>query len=106
MWGSPEKPGGMGVRFERAYVSEIVAVDVVTEESSGRMGFRIDPLGASRELRVKPNGDGGFLVVNSGDRSTLKPSQINHGSIIFPKEGTELRNGVRCRFAEQATVIS
>lgn len=30
MWGSPEKPGGLGAKFERAFVSEIVAVDVVS----------------------------------------------------------------------------
>ena len=29
MWGSPDKPGGLGAKFERAFVSEIVAVDVV-----------------------------------------------------------------------------
>jgi CRISPR-associated protein Csb1 len=27
MWGSPDKPGGLGAKFERAYVSEIVGVD-------------------------------------------------------------------------------
>ena len=107
MWGSPEKPGAMGARFERAYASDIVAVDVVADGPSGRMGFRIDPLGVSRELRVKRNSDGGFSVaIGSQDRNTVKPSKINHGNIIFPKEGTELRNGVRCRFAEQTTVIS
>src|SRR5439155_22360728 len=29
MWGSPDKPGGLGAKFERAFVSEIVAVDVI-----------------------------------------------------------------------------
>ena len=32
MWGSPEKPGGLGAKFERAYISEIVAVDALVVE--------------------------------------------------------------------------
>src|SRR5215470_11259536 len=61
MWGSPDKPGGLGAKFERAFVSEVVAVDVVRNSREGaspdevqtrkdltnvRAGFRIDPLNA------------------------------------------------------------
>jgi CRISPR-associated protein Csb1 len=39
-------------------------------------------------------------------KNALRPSQINHGNIVFPKQGTQQLGGVRCRFAEQTTVVS
>jgi CRISPR-associated protein Csb1 len=111
MWGSPLKPGGLGAKFERAYVSEIVAVDVVSnrdkEERSRegrkdlvdkRAGFRIDPLEVRAGVLSKQNADGSFEV-GSGK---VRPSELNHGNILFESGNV----GVRCRFAEQTTVIS
>lgn len=98
MWGSPDKPGGLGAKFERAYVSEIVAVD--TEEVPKKMGFRIDPLGASKSVMLRKTEDG-FEVLDEKAKG-LKPSQLNHGNI--PVES--LNGGVRCKYAEQTTVIS
>jgi CRISPR-associated protein Csb1 len=102
MWGSPDKPGGLGAKFERAYVSEIVAVD--TSGPQLRPGFRIDPLeiGSSVSLRKKP--EGGFAIVEG---KGLSPSELNHGNIPWPKKGVLTNNaGVRCRYVEQTTVIS
>lgn len=96
MWGSPEKPGGLGAKFERAYVSEIIAVDV--ERVEKRFGFRIDPLGSSKNVGLKEKPDGSFDVGTGKTR----PSELNHGNIPF--ESTNA--GIRCRYAEQATVIS
>lgn len=96
MWGSPEKPGGLGAKFERAYVSEIVAVDV--ERVDKRFGFRIDPIGSSKSVGLKERPDGGFDV-GSGK---LRPSELNHGNIPFDSTNA----GIRCRYAEQATVVS
>ncbi|MFH1267044.1 MAG: type I-U CRISPR-associated RAMP protein Csb1/Cas7u [Planctomycetota bacterium] len=42
LWGSPDKPGGLGAKFERTIVSEIVGVDCLPTDR--RLGFRIDPL--------------------------------------------------------------
>lgn len=113
MWGSPEKPGGLGAKFERAFVSEIVAVDVVSngtgkgngEGSNGRedvadkrVGFRIDPLNASKSVLVKQNDDGSFQVGGGKTR----PSEINHGNIPFETANC----GIRFRYAEQTTVVS
>ncbi len=96
MWGSPEKPGGLGAKFERAYVSEIIAVDVERVESRG--GFRIDPLGTSKNVLLKEKADGTFEVGNGKTR----PSELNHGNIVF-----ESRNGgIRGRYIEQGTVVS
>ena len=98
MWGSPEKPGGLGAKFERAYVSEIVAVDVVgLDNLQKRFGYRIDPLNASKNVLVKPSEDGTFKLDGK-----VRPSEINHGNIPFDSANS----GVRFRYAEQTTVVS
>lgn len=113
MWGSPEKPGGLGAKFERAFVSEIVAVDVVSnmpEKTDAkdpdarkdivnkRAGFRIDPLNSSRNVQIKQNEDGSFHI--GGGK--MRPSEINHGNIPFDTSNC----GIRFRYAEQTTVVS
>lgn len=97
LWGSPDKPGGLGAKFERAYISEIVAVDI--QEPESRDGFRIDPAMISSKVKVKPNPDGGFKL---DEARGVKPSEINHGNILFSTPNA----GIRCAFAEQTTVIS
>ncbi len=105
MWGSPDKPGGLGAKFERAFVSEIVAVDV--NEIDKRSGFRVDPLGIRNEVYSVPNDNGGFSVVeNEKVKGAKKPSELNHGNIIYPKTGSTLKGGIRFRYAEQTTVVS
>lgn len=96
MWGSPEKPGGLGAKFERAYVSEIVAVDV--ERVEKRQGFRIDPLGSSKNVPLKEKADGTYEV----GAGKLRPSELNHGNIPFDSNN----GGISCRYSEQTTVVS
>jgi CRISPR-associated protein Csb1 len=113
MWGSPDKPGGLGAKFERAFVSEIVAVDVVNDSDAltkgnepgsrkdlhnVRAGFRIDPLNSSKSVLVKQNDDGSFEV----GAGKTRPSEINHGNIPFDTQNT----GIRFRYAEQTPVVS
>lgn len=99
MWGSPEKPGGLGAKFERAFVSEIVAVD--TDPTPTKFGFRIDPIGASKDVPVRKT-DQGFEVVDAKAKGADKPSTLNHGNILVESKN----GGVRCDYAEQTTVIS
>jgi len=113
MWGSPDKPGGLGAKFERAFVSEIVAVDVVSNNYekadakvpdarkdivNKRAGFRIDPLNASKNVQIKQNEDGSFQV----GAGKMRPSEINHGNIPFDTSNC----GIRFRYAEQTTLVS
>lgn len=124
MWGSPEKPGGLGAKFERAYVSEIVAVDVVNDSQrtereaesarttilGKRAGFRIDPLNCSNCVEIRKDDGGTYSVGMSRDkdgnpvkaREKMRPSNINHGNIPFDSANS----GIRFRYAEQTTVIS
>jgi CRISPR-associated protein Csb1 len=91
-WGSPEKPGGLGAKFARAIVSEIVAIDV---EFGVKTSSRIDPLGIpSNAATIYASKDGGWTMNpeqakldNKGNRVEIgtgtkkgKPSAINHGN--------------------------
>jgi CRISPR-associated protein Csb1 len=100
MWGSPEKPGGLGAKFERSYISEIVAVDTLVVEQ--RSGFRVDPVAASSKVALARTADGGFQLVDEKTKDKLRASELNHGNIVFESSN----GGVRCRFAEQTTVVS
>ena len=103
LWGSPKKPGGLGAKFERTIVSEIVAIDTLRVD--GREGFRIDPCGASKDVKVLPKEDGSFEVVGATgkkDAKGVRPSEINHGNIPYESANA----GIRCQYVEQSTVIS
>jgi CRISPR-associated protein Csb1 len=103
MWGSPDKPGGLGAKFERAFISEMIAVDVVGGRAGDqRSGFRVDPLGASSKVAVVQTGDGGFQIAGDKAKNALRPSELNHGNIVFESSN----GGIRCRWAEQTTVVS
>lgn len=97
LWGSPEKPGGLGAKFERAYISEVVAID--SQVIEGRQGFRVDPINANKDAKLNQKADGSFEVT---DKGKLRPSEINHSNIPF----SATMGGVRCRYAEQTTVVS
>jgi CRISPR-associated protein Csb1 len=99
MWGSPGKPGGLGAKFERAYISEIVAVDTLVVDQ--RSGFRVDPLSASSKVPLIRTEEG-FQLAGENAKNAIRPSKLNHGNIVFESDN----GGVRCRFAEQTTVVS
>src|ERR1019366_3549113 len=65
MWGSPDKPGGLGAKFERAYISEIIAVDTLAVDK--RSGFRVDPVAASKLALVIREENGGFRLAKAGE---------------------------------------
>lgn len=84
IWGAPEKPGGLGAKFERLVSSEITGVEVAfgTKTSS-----RIDPLGIRAGIGIYDDGEGNWTLENTGkkygrNRETAgKPSAINHGNV-------------------------
>jgi CRISPR-associated protein Csb1 len=103
LWGSPKKPGGLGAKFERTIVSEIVAIDAIRVD--GREGYRIDPCGAKAAVKVVPKPNGTFEVVPAGKKEVkgaVPPSKINHSNVPWDSSNA----GIRCRFIEQSTVIS
>lgn len=82
-WNSTGEGGGLGAKFARVVVSEIIGVGAV---SGARTGSRIDPLGIRAGVKiVKRDGEEWQLAEDvtdaRGRTRTLRPSEINHGNI-------------------------
>ena len=99
-WNSTGEGGGLGAKFPRCVVSEIVGVGVATEshldtrtgemleQASGmRTGSRIDPLGIRSGVPVykMPNGDWALNAPKDKKAKDaakeVRPSEINHSNI-------------------------
>src|SRR5690606_12616990 len=90
-WNSTGEGGGLGAKFPRAVVSEIVGIGVAQEpgavdsgpRASGRRpGSRIDPLGIRAAVRVYKTDDGDWALEKprKGGKE-VRPSEINHSNI-------------------------
>ena len=113
-WDSTGPKGGLGSKFQRAYVSEIVGHDV---QIGRKVGSRLDPLQIERDAAVVYENqdadqrwtldeaeaavDKGKLKVAGADG---RPSEINHGNIAPTIDGAA--GGVTISTAVQTTVIS
>ena len=117
-WNSTGEGGGIGAKFPRAIVSEIVAFDVPVENGPAdprtgeieartagrRTGSRIDPLGILRSVDVY-KGQSGWDITEKGagdGAKKVRPSEINHGNIA--PSVTPL--GITCSYAEQVAVLT
>jgi CRISPR-associated protein Csb1 len=112
MWDSTGPRGGLGAKFQRALVSEVVGVGASfgTKTSS-----RIDPLGIRLGAGPVYRAEGGPIGWTLHEKSAAKdggkpakikdgkPSQVNHGNVTpsFAKSG-----GVTISHAEQTVVLS
>jgi CRISPR-associated protein Csb1 len=119
LWDSTGPKGGLGTKFQRALVSEIIGVNAVygTKTSS-----RIDPLAIRKDAaKIYETPDRGWTL--SPSEAVLekkspklkgkdgKPSEANHGNIVpslseTTRDGVPLAGGVTIAYAEQMTVIS
>jgi CRISPR-associated protein Csb1 len=110
MWDSTGPKGGLGPKFERAIVSEIVGVGA--EIGDLRRGVRRDPLEISRDVLVFRDEDKSLLRVADGnEKGGVRPSEINHSSVPFPeqrerKTENNYYDGVTIEYAEQTTTLS
>ena len=117
-WHSQGEGGGLGAKFPRTIVSEIVAVDTPVDElvldqrtgetvplTAGRStGSRIDPLGVQRRVGVFKGASGWSTDREAAGKGARKvrPSEINHGNItpsVAPL-------GVTCDHAEHRATIT
>lgn len=116
-WHSQGEGGGLGAKFPRALVSEIMGIDTPVDEipnarggeveprtAGQRTGSRIDPLGVLRKVDVF-KGAAGWSPdqKEAGARAKkVRPSEINHGNIA----PTVQPLGVTCAHAEHRAVIT
>lgn len=82
-WNSTGEGGGLGAKFARTVVSEIIGVGVTTGQ---RPGSRIDPLGIRAAVQVLKRKDGEWRIAAGAKGVTkqedlVNPSAINHGNI-------------------------
>ena len=123
MWDSTGPKGGLGAKFERAMVSEIVGIDAVR---GVKTSSRIDPLAIQRNagpLYASSGGEGADWTLDEAQARQEKekpvrlgkdgrPSQANHGNIVPSLSdrdrdtGEYLSGGVTINHAEQTIVLS
>jgi CRISPR-associated protein Csb1 len=119
LWDSTGPKGGLGTKFQRALVSEIIGVDASygTKTSS-----RIDPLAIRKDAAlIYETPDRGWTLsaaeaAQDKKKPILKgkdgkPSEANHGNIVpslsnVSRDGVPLAGGVTIAYAEQMIVIS
>lgn len=79
VWDSTGPKGGLGAKFARALVSEIVGIDAVVGRKTSS---RIDPLQTRAAVKVIKSKDGSWkLADNDKAKGAVSPSEINHGNI-------------------------
>ena len=113
-WDSTGPKGGLGAKFQRAFVSEVVGLDA---RVGSKVGSRVDPLQIERGAAVvyehaDPDQrwtlDKDEAAVEKGKPKTAgsdgRPAEINHGNIAPSIDG--LAGGVTISSARQTTVIS
>ncbi len=126
IWDSTGPKGGLGVKFQRAVVSEIIGIDAALGVKSSS---RIDPLGVQLKAGPVYEGNNGDWTLDPDqarkekNKPVLKgkdgkPSEVNHGNIApsLSKTGPDplgdegerlyLAGGVTIAYAEQTTVLS
>lgn len=118
-WHSQGQGGGMGAKFPRVLVSEIVGVDTPVDESGvnratgqidprpagRRPGSRIDPLGIRAAVPIFKDKDANWNTTKEGLGARIqssKPSAVNHGNVAPSVEPL----GVTCAYAEHRVVIT
>ncbi len=122
VWDSTGPKGGLGAKFQRCLVSEIVGIDAVpgvkTEsridpagiQNKGKVFMHKDPAqewtADPKEAETKAGKPVEFSRSGGGSNDTRKgsPSAINHGNI--PPKIDDLAGGVTMSHARQTTVLS
>lgn len=114
IWDSTGSEGGLGNKFQRAVVSEIVGIQA---EKGVHTSSRIDPLGITKAAEMFRTINGDWTLKSEEAKKNkkeepekAKPSDFVHGNIPPTIEGDErtgpLRGGVTLDYAVQTIVLS
>ena len=103
LWDSTGPKGGLGAKFQRALVSEIIGVNA---EIGVKTSSRIDPLGMRAAAKVIKKADGSYELAGEKAKDGVSPSEVNHGNI--PPDITKPggAGGATLDYAEQTIVLS
>ena len=110
MWDSTGPKGGLGPKFERAMVPEVVGIGA--EVGDLLRGVRKDPFEASNKVPIiKRTALDWEIAADPTAKGVVKPSEVNHSSVPFPKDRKaksedNLYSGVTLEYAEQLTTLS
>jgi CRISPR-associated protein Csb1 len=100
IWDSTGPKGGLGAKFARALVSEIVGIDSVVGKKTAS---RIDPLQTRAAVKVIKSNDGLWKLADSDKaKGAVSPSEVNHGNI--PPDVSD--GSVTISHAEHTAVLS
>jgi CRISPR-associated protein Csb1 len=102
MWDSTGPKGGLGPKFERALVSEIVGIGAEVHDSQRTRGVRRDPLQVRAAVKVMKASDKSWTVAEPNTRGATEPSKVNHSSVPFDSANS----GVTIEYGEQITTLS
>lgn len=102
MWDSTGPKGGLGPKFERAMVSEIVGIGAEFESDYRARGVRRDPLEIRKAVKVVKDADKTWAVADQKSKQATEPSKVNHSSVPFDSPNS----GVTIEYAEQTTTLS
>ena len=103
LWDSTGTKGGLGAKFQRALVSEIIGVNA---QIGVKTSSRIDPLGMRAAAKVIKKADGSYELAGDKAKDGVSPSEVNHGNI--PPDITKPggAGGATVDYAEQTVVLS
>jgi len=99
IWDSTGPKGGLGAKFARALVSEIVGIDAIIGR---RTASRIDPLQIRAAAKVIKSKDSWKMADGEKAKGAVSPSEINHGNI--PPDVSE--GSATIAYAEHTAVLS
>lgn len=107
-WDSTGVSGGLGEKYTRCVVSEVVGINT---EQATRSGTRIDPLNVAGSIDpekiLKDTKDEMWTLIAKNRKALKKPSELNHSSV--PWEGGSEKSphgGVTVDYIQQSTTIS
>lgn len=100
LWDSTGPKGGLGAKFQRAFVSEIVGINA---QIGVKTSSRIDPLGMRAAAKVLKKADGSYELAGDKAKDGVSPSEVNHGNI--PPDISAV-GGATLDYAEQTVVLS